>query len=98
MGANRQLVTKIFLFEGWLVSLGGVVVGLFIGIILVLLQEKFGFVGFAGSEEYIINAYPVELRWTDAAIVLITVATVGVVAAWYPVKTIVKKYYNNTDN
>lgn len=93
MGANKQLVTKIFLFEGWLVSMGGVIIGLAIGIVLVLLQEKFGIVGFAGSENYIINAYPVELRWGDVLVVFFTVAAVGVLAAWYPVKSIVGRYY-----
>lgn len=93
MGADRQLVTKVFLFEGWLVSLGGVVVGLVIGIVLVWLQEHYGIVGFAGSENYIINAYPVELQWGDVLVVMVTVAAVGVLAAWYPVKAIVKKYY-----
>ena len=93
LGADRQLVTKVFLFEGWLVSLGGVLIGLAIGIILVCLQERFGIVGFAGSENYIINAYPVELQWGDVLIVMLTVSAVGILAAWYPVKSIVKKYY-----
>jgi len=93
MGASKQMVTKIFLFEGWLVSLGGVIIGLLLGIALVLLQEHFGIVGFANSEDYIISAYPVQLRMTDALIVFLTVAAVGILAAYYPVKSIVGRYY-----
>lgn len=94
MGASRNMVTKVFLFEGWLVSLGGVVTGLVLGIVLVLIQDKYGIIGFPNADDYIINAYPVELQWLDVVVVFVTVATVGIAAAWYPVKSIVGKYYN----
>lgn len=96
MGASKQLVTKVFLYEGWLVSIGGVIIGLIIGSILVLLQQHFGFIGFSDSENYIIDAYPVELHGIDIIITLITVVIVGVLAAWYPVRSIVAKYYSNS--
>lgn len=94
MGASKSMVIRVFLFEGWLVSLGGIVVGLILGIILVLLQQTFGFIGFGGSEAYIISAYPVELQMMDVVMVLVTVAIVGALAAWYPVRHIVGKYYD----
>lgn len=93
MGASKGMVTRVFLFEGWLVSLGGVVVGLLLGIALVLIQQHFGIVGFANSEDYIIKAYPVELRTTDVLLVFLTVTAVGILAAYYPVKSIVGRYY-----
>ncbi len=96
MGASQSLVTRIFLFEGWLVSLGGVVLGIILGIILVLVQEHFGIIGFANSEDYIISAYPVELRIGDVFLVFVTVSIVGILAAWYPVKAIVGRYYNQS--
>ncbi len=94
MGASKLMVVKVFLFEGWLVSLGGIVVGLILGVILVLLQQIFGFIGFGGSENYIINAYPVELQALDILMVFVVVAIVGILAAWYPVKHIVGKSYD----
>ncbi|MCQ2203081.1 MAG: FtsX-like permease family protein [Bacteroidales bacterium] len=94
MGASRQLITRIFLFEGWLVSLGGVVIGLILGIILVLIQQHFGIIGFANSEDYIISAYPVQFQWLDALIVFVTVSIVGILAACYPVHSIVGRYYS----
>lgn len=93
IGASKEMVTRVFLFEGWLVSLGGVVIGLILGICLVMLQEHFGLVGFANSEDYIISAYPVQLRWTDVLAVFVTVTAVGILAAYYPVKSIVGRYY-----
>lgn len=98
MGASKPLVTKVFLYEGWLISLGGVLIGLVIGIILVLLQQNFGIISFAHSENYIIDAYPVELQFIDVLFILITVSLVGILAAWYPVKSIISKYYLEIKN
>jgi ABC-type lipoprotein release transport system permease subunit len=94
MGASKAMVVRVFLFEGWLVSLGGIIIGLVLGIVLVLLQQTFGLIGFGGSENYIINAYPVELQALDILMVFVVVAIVGILAAWYPVKHIVGKSYD----
>lgn len=89
MGASRSLVTKIFLFEGWLVSVGGVLIGLVLGIVFVLLQQQFGFISFSASESYILETYPMELAATDILLVFVTVVAVGILAAIYPVYSIV---------
>lgn len=96
MGADRKLVTRIFLYEGWLVSIGGAVLGLILGIALVMVQQHFGIIGFGNSDAYIIEAYPVELQAIDVLLVFITVVIVGGLAAWYPVKSIVGRYYRES--
>lgn len=95
MGATRSLVTRVFLFEGWLVSVGGVLIGLVLGVLLVLLQQHFGLITFGSEETYILNSYPVELQLSDLVVVFATVVVVGIVAAVYPVYSIVGKYYKN---
>lgn len=93
MGADRRFVTRIFLFEGWMLSVGGALLGLVVGILMVLAQEKWGVVGFGGDESYIIDSYPVELLWGDVAAVFVAVILIAALAAWYPVSSIVGKYY-----
>ncbi len=93
MGANRNMVTRIFLFEGWLVSVGGAILGLVLGVAFVLAQEHWGFIGFGGDDNYIIDSYPVSLQWTDVALVFVSVVTLAALAAWWPVRVIVRKYY-----
>lgn len=93
MGADRRFVTRIFLFEGWMLSVGGALLGLVVGILMVLAQEKWGFVGFGGDDSYIIDSYPVELLWGDVAAVFVAVILIAALAAWYPVSSIVGKYY-----
>ncbi len=94
MGADRILINKIFLFEGWLISLAGVVGGLLLGALLIWLQQTFGLLRFQGDGEFVVDAYPVAMRWLDVFSVFFTVSIVGLVAAWYPVRVIVRRYYS----
>ncbi|MBS2098312.1 FtsX-like permease family protein [Carboxylicivirga linearis] len=96
MGGDRKLITRIFLVEGLLISLLGVIIGLVLGIVLVLLQQHVGLIKFSGGGSFLVDAYPVQLVWSDVFLVLVTVCIIGYLAAWYPVKVIVKRYYSET--
>lgn len=95
IGADESLVTKVFLYEGWLLSVGGAVIGLLLGVALTLAQQKWGIVGFGGDDAYIIDTYPVELWPSDVVAVFFAVVTLAALAAWYPVKVIVRKHYRS---
>ena len=64
LGAPVIGIRKIYLYQGTLVGLIGTFSGCAIGLIVVLLQQKFGFFRL-DSSVYIIPALPVELRWQD---------------------------------
>ena len=85
LGAPEPMTRRIFLLEGWLISLLGLVIGLVIGIAFVLLQQKFGLIRMPGN--YIINAYPVILKATDILWTVIGVAGVGYLIALLPTLT-----------
>lgn len=93
MGANRTLINRIFLLEGWLISLAGVTAGVLLGGLIVWLQQQFGFVRFSGDGSFVVDAYPMALEWFDMVNVFITVSLVGLLAAWYPVRVIVRRYF-----
>ena len=82
LGAPESMTRRIFLLEGWLISLLGLAIGLVIGIALVLLQQKFGLIRMPGN--YIINAYPVILKASDIVWTVIGVAGVGYLLALPP--------------
>ena len=82
LGAPEQMTRRIFLLEGWLISLLGLVVGLALGIACVLLQQKFGLIRMPGS--YIISAYPVILKASDIIWTAVGVAIVGYLIALLP--------------
>ena len=85
LGAPESMTRRIFLLEGWLISLLGLAIGLVIGIALVLLQQKFGLIRMPGN--YIINAYPVILKASDIVWTVIGVAGVGYLLALLPTFT-----------
>lgn len=93
MGASQRLVTNIFLFEGWLISLSGVIAGIVIGATLIFIQQQFGIISFQGGNSFVVDAYPVALSLKDVLLVFVTVSAIGLAAAWYPVKVIVARYY-----
>ncbi len=93
LGASFQLVKRIFLFEGWMISIIGAFIGLLIGALICWLQMEFGLIKLQGGGSFIIDAYPVKMIFTDFIKILGTVLLVGYVAAWYPVQYVTKKYY-----
>jgi lipoprotein-releasing system permease protein len=91
LGANNNLIRKIFIFEGWLISIIGALAGIILGFIVCWLQQKFGFVKLQ-SQSLIMDSYPVVLKLRDFIVVPATVLVIGYWAAWYPVRYLTKKY------
>ncbi|MGQ8335591.1 ABC transporter permease [Sunxiuqinia sp. A32] len=88
MGADRKLIRRIFLLEGWLISLSGVLSGLLLGIFLVWAQIRFELVKLPGDGAFALSAYPVELKSLDVLATFLIVLAIGFFAAWYPVRSL----------
>lgn len=76
LGATDGTVRRIFILEGWLISLSGLIVGLIAGVALALLQQKFGFVKMPAG--FIVQSYPVSLKALDVLWTAIGVAVIGI--------------------
>ncbi len=94
LGADNSLIQKIFIFEGWLISIIGAMAGIFLGFVICWLQQTFGLVKLQ-SESLIMDAYPVVMKLKDFIIVPGTVLLIGYWAAWYPVRFLTKKFLKN---
>ena len=88
LGANKKNINRIFIAEGWLLSIIGTIAGIFIGLIVCILQQNFGFIKM-GSGSYIEN-YPVVISLTDILAILVTVLITGFLAAFYTVRAFAK--------
>lgn len=87
LGATDRTLTRVFLFEGRMISALGAVVGILLGLLLCWLQQEFGLVPMGDSSgTFVVNAYPVSVHYSDVLVVFITVLAVGWAAAWYPVR------------
>jgi len=90
MGADTSLIRKIFLMEGVLITLVGLVLGLVLGIVVCWLQTNFSILEF--SEGYVVSAYPIQIRFLDILSISAVVMLIGFVATWYPVRLFTNKY------
>ena len=93
LGADNNLIRKIFIFEGWLISIIGAFSGIILGFVICWLQQTYGLVKLH-SESLIMDSYPVVMKIKDFIIVPGTVLLIGYWAAWYPVRFLTKKYLN----
>jgi len=92
LGANNTLITRIFLFEGWLITLVGAIAGVVIGLTLCLLQQHFGLLRLGSTPgAFVIDAYPVSVQVWDIVLIFITVNIIGFLAVLYPVNNLRKR-------
>ena len=89
LGAQDRLIRRIFVLEGWMISLTGLAAGLVVGTGFALLQQHFGFIKMPG--QFIVQAYPVILSWTDILLTVIGVAAIGYIIALLPVAYFYRK-------
>ena len=92
LGATDGFVARIFIYEGNLIALLGAVIGLVLGIVLCLLQQDFGLLGLGGDGQFVVDSYPVRVKFTDLILVLVSVVAVSALSVWLPIK-ILNKYF-----
>lgn len=92
LGAEDGQITRIFLFEGWLISGFGALAGIGTGLLLCYLQQEFGWLSMGSSAgDFIVDAYPVSVHLWDVFIVFLTVLLVSYAAIWYPVRYLCRR-------
>ena len=79
LGADDRTVRRIFVLEGWMISLLGLTTGLVIGIALALLQQHLGIIKLPGN--YLVQSYPVVLKAADVLAASAGVALIGYIIA-----------------
>lgn len=84
LGAENSLIKRIFVLEGWMISLSGLAAGLVIGIGFVLVQQFSGLIKMPGN--FVVQAYPVILSVPDILVTAACVAAIGYVMAILPVR------------
>jgi lipoprotein-releasing system permease protein len=93
MGADKKLVSRIFFNEGLMIGFIGTLLGLALGFIILFLQQQYGFITLGGGNgAFIIDAYPVKMLPLDFVYVFVTVQIISMIASWYPVKYLLRKF------
>ena len=84
LGAQESLIRRIFVLEGWLISLAGLAGGLILGVGFAAIQQAFGIIKMPGH--FVVQAYPIILSWPDILLTAIGVAVIGYLIALLPAK------------
>lgn len=88
LGANNQTIRRTFLYEGWLITTLGALVGLLIGLAVCLLQQHYGLLKLGSGTDYVISAYPVLVQAGDVLAVAAIVLLMGFLAAYYATRSL----------
>ena len=83
LGASRNLIKRIFLFEGAIIAFTGAIFGLMLGLILLFLQQEFGLVSM-GMQSSILEAYPVKMQFTDFLYTAFSIIIITFLASYRP--------------
>ena len=89
MGADTNLIKRIFLYEGWFISIVGATVGVILGVIVCLIQQYFEIISMPSG--FLITAYPVQIQVLDVFLVLVIVIAMGYLIARMPVSYLAKR-------
>ena len=89
LGANDEIIKRIFLLEGCLISFLGALIGVVLGVALCLVQQEFGLISLGSGDSagaFVVDAYPVNVQLTDVLLVLLTVLVISFFSVQYPVR------------
>ena len=89
LGAQDSLIRRIFVLEGWLISLIGMGAGLVTGIAFALMQQHFGFIKMPGH--FTVQAYPIIISFSDILLTIAGVAVIGYIIALLPTASLSRK-------
>ncbi|MDR0427179.1 MAG: ABC transporter permease [Dysgonamonadaceae bacterium] len=92
LGANNSLISRVFLFEGWMISVVGGIIGIVLGVLICLGQSYFGWIKLGNVQgAFAVDAYPVIIQFGDVILVFLSVLLIGFLTVFYPVKYFSKK-------
>lgn len=92
MGADNRLISRIFLYEGWLIAFFGIISGLIAGLLICLLQQHFGLLRLSNTPgAYVVDAYPVIVMFWDVVVVFAIVSVISLLAVYYTINNLKKK-------
>jgi lipoprotein-releasing system permease protein len=88
MGATDRLIGRIFLLEGLLLTLLGMLIGLVLAVGIYQVQKNWGIVTI--PDGFLVDSYPISMRAADFIPVTLTVLGIGLAASLLPARRAVQ--------
>ena len=86
LGMPESMIRRVFVLEGWFISLLGLGIGLILGLAVAYWQQQTGFIKMPGN--FLVESYPVVIQSLDIWITALSVALVGWLIALIPSRRI----------
>jgi lipoprotein-releasing system permease protein len=88
MGGSPALIRRIYLMNGMLASVIGAGIGILLGYAVCLLQLKFHFLKLSNGSDssFVIDYYPVVLKWSDPLVTVAIIISVSLFASYFPAR------------
>ena len=93
-GASRKFVFNIFFFEGLMISLKGIVIGLILGYSICSIQIFGQIIVMPNS---LGEPFPMSISIFDGILIVFLVSTLSLLASYLPVKYLIKKNFDKID-
>lgn len=91
LGANKSLIQRIFFYEGVIIAFIGSIIGIGIGLLFCLFQDKYGFITTGDESNAIMDVYPVDIRQLDFILVFLTIMCVATLVSYLAAQLSVKE-------
>ena len=84
MGMTVRQIKEIFIAEGMLIGMVGVLIGTALALFMYFLQKQFGLVSI--PDGFMVRSYPIELKLIDFSVVIATVLGISYIASILPAR------------
>ena len=89
MGLNNTIIKKIFLWNGLLIIIKGLLIGNFFGLMFFVIQKKYGFIKL-DPQTYFVEIAPVIFDFNNIFYANILFVIICVIMLWIPLNIILK--------
>ncbi len=84
MGADQTTIKRTFLLTGLFVSIGGAFLGAVIALFLGFLHKQFGLIQINANGNFLVDALPLDFRFSDFIWVAMVVIVIGMFSSYFP--------------
>ena len=88
LGATTRQLTRVFFYEGLLINLFGLMIGLSVGYLICLLQMQFGIIML---DEELGEVFPIAFKLNDLFLILSITVVLGTLVSYLPSRFLIKR-------
>lgn len=97
LGAEKNVIERVFFIEGVFIALIGGLIGVIVGYVFCKLQELYGFIRTGTDDGTLIDVYPIDMRASDFILVFTTMVALSLAVSYFSSKLSVREIGKVTD-